>query len=353
MPVPDHYAPPAKPRPVVRPGEFLFAAVGLDHSHIYGQTRGLIEAGATLRWVWDPDPAKVEQFCRQYPLVRVAQSLDEVLQDPQLHLVAAATVPSQRCALGERVMEHGKDYFTDKAPVTTLDQLAQARAAVSRTGRKYAVYFSERVHVECAVHATDLLAAGAIGTVLQVIGLGPHRLGPDRPDWFYDPARSGGILCDIGSQQTDQFLAFSGARKVSVVHARAANLGHPEHPAWEDFGEALLAAEDGLGGYFRVDWFTPPGLSVWGDGRTVILGTEGTMELRKNVDVGRAAKGNHLFLTDGRGEHHLELDGLVGFPYFGKLILDCLNRTETAMTQDHAFRAAELALLAQKAALGR
>jgi hypothetical protein len=99
-----------------------------------------------------------------------------------------------------------------------------------------------------------------------------------------------------------------------------------------------------------VDWFTPTGLSTWGDGRTIILGQKGTIELRKYVDVARDATGNHVYLVDATGEQHFEVEGKVGFRYFGELILDCLQRTEKAMTQAHAFKAAELCLKAQAAA---
>lgn len=347
-----NYAPQGKPSRVCGPGEFSIAAVGLDHGHIYGMVNGLTEAGATLKWVWDPDPAKVAAFVKAYPGVRAAGSEAQILTDPEIKLVAGAAVPSDRCALGLRVMNAGKDYFTDKAPMTTLAQLALARQTAASTGKKYAVYYSERLHVECAVHAGDLIAGGAIGRVLQVIGLGPHRLNAaNRPGWFFDKPRYGGILCDIGSHQIEQYLAFSGARNATVVRSQTANHAHPEYPGLEDFGEALLVGDNGTSNYFRVDWFTPSGLGTWGDGRTVILGTEGTIELRKYIDVARQATSDHLYLTDSRGEHHLELAGKVGFPYFGRLILDCLNRTENAMTQEHAFRAAELCLKAQEAAV--
>ncbi|MEI8095509.1 MAG: Gfo/Idh/MocA family oxidoreductase [Spirochaetales bacterium] len=346
------YAPQGKPNPVVKAGEFVFAAVGLDHGHIFGQTNGLREAGATLKWVYDPDPAKVEAFCRLYPEAKVAGSEQEVLQDPEVKLVAAAAVPADRCALGLRVMDHGKDYFTDKSPMTTLDQLAQARAATARTGKKYAVYYSERLHVESAVHAGHLIDQGAIGRVLQVIGLGPHRLNAQsRPAWFFDKARYGGILCDIGSHQIEQYLHFSGAESATVVRSQVANYNNPATPGLEDFGDASLVGGNGTTNYFRVDWFTPAGLGTWGDGRTFILGTEGTLELRKYIDVARDKAGDHVYLVDSKGEHHLEVAGKVGFPYFGQLVLDCLNRTENAMTQTHAFLAAELCLKAQEQAV--
>ena len=345
------YAPRGKPSPVVRPGEFVIAAVALDHGHIYGQCNGLIEAGATLKWVFDPDPKKVAAFCKSFPTVSVARSLDEVLADSAVHLIAAAAVPSERGALGIRVMHAGKDYFTDKSPFTTLAQLSDARIAATETQRKYMVYYSERLHSECAMHATDLIAQGAIGRVLQVIGLGPHRLNaPARPPWFFDKRKYGGILCDIGSHQCEQFLAFAGACDARVASARVMNFAHPEFPGLEDFGEASMVADNGASSYFRVDWFTPTGLPTWGDGRTIITGTDGYIELRKYIDVGRESTGDHLYLVNQEGPQHLALSGKVGYRFFGELILDCLQRTEKAMTQTHAFKAAELSLQAQAVA---
>jgi predicted dehydrogenase len=320
----------------------------LDHGHINGMCRGLIDAGGELALVYEPDQARLAAFLKAFPRARAAGSAEEVLEDPGVRLVAAAAVTSRRGPLGCRVMQHGKDYFTDKAPFTTIDQLAEARRVAAETGRIYAVYYSERLHNEAAVHAGLLVRAGAIGRVVQVLGLGPHRLNaPSRPAWFFEREQYGGILCDIGSHQCEQFLYYAGAADATVVASAVANFAHPEHPEFEDFGEASLVADNGCSGYQRVDWFTPDGLRTWGDGRTFLLGTEGYIEMRKYVDVARDGDGDHLYLVNRDGEQHLELKGKVGYPYFGQLILDVLNRTETAMPQAHAFKAAELCLTAQ------
>ncbi|MBS0630480.1 MAG: Gfo/Idh/MocA family oxidoreductase [Verrucomicrobia bacterium] len=346
-----NYAPQGRAQPVVKPGDFVFAAAFLEHGHIYGQCNGLIEAGATLKWVYDADSKKVEAFAAKYPGVQVARSFDEILADPSVRLVAAAAVPCDRGPIGVRVMQAGKDYFTDKTPFTTLAQLEEARRVTAATGRKYMVYFSERLHVESAMHAGDLVHGGAIGRVIQVLGLGPHRLGKaGRPAWFFERAKYGGILCDIGSHQFEQFLFYSGAQDATVTQAAVGNFANADTPEFEDFGEASLVGDNGASNYIRVDWFTPAGLSTWGDGRTVILGTKGYIELRKYVDVARDRTGDHLYIVDDAGERHIPLAGQVGFPFFGQLILDCLHRTEKAMTQAHAFKAAELCLRAQAAA---
>jgi predicted dehydrogenase len=346
-----NYAPQGKPSPVVKPGEFVFAASHLEHGHIYGQCNGLLEAGADLKWVYDSDEKKVAAFLAKYPQAKVARSFEEILADPAVKLVTAAAIPCDRGPVGIRVMEAGKDYFTDKTPFTSLPQLDAAKATVARTGRKYMVYFSERLHVESAMYATDLVAAGAIGRVIQVIGLGPHRLGKaNRPAWFFERAKYGGILTDIGSHQFEQFLTYTGATDATVTQAAVGNYANPDKPEFEDFGEASLLGDNGSSNYIRVDWFTPNGLSTWGDGRTVILGTKGYIELRKYLDVARDKTGDHVYIVDDAGERYLNVAGQVGFRFFGQLILDCLNRTEKAMTQAHAFKAAELCLRAQLAA---
>ncbi|MGO3314403.1 MAG: Gfo/Idh/MocA family protein, partial [Brachybacterium tyrofermentans] len=249
-------------------------------------------------------------------------------------------------------MEAGKDYFTDKTPLTTLDQLAEAKAAVERTGKKYMVYYSERLHVEAAVLAGQYIDRGAIGEVIQVQGMGPHRMGDPstRPDWFFERARYGGILTDIGSHNFEQMLTFTGSDDAEILSSSIGNFGHPDHPELDDYGDAHIALSSGASGFVRVDWFTPAGLRTWGDGRTFILGTEGYMELRKYVDVTTDNGGGQVILVDGEGEHRIDATGKVGYPFFGELILDVLHRTENAMTQDHAFKAVELALKAQEQA---
>lgn len=347
-----NYAPAAMPKPVVGPGEFVFAAMHLDHGHIVGMTEGLIGAGGTLKWVCDPQPERAAAFAQKFPQVTVATSEEQVLEDPEIHMVAAAAVPADRAPLGIRVMEAGKDYFTDKTPLTTLEQLAAAREATARTGQKYAVYYSERIHVEAAVLAGQLIDRGAIGRVIQVMGMGPHRLGDpaSRPDWFYERARYGGILTDIGSHNFEQMLTFTGSDDAEILSSSIGNFGHPDHPELDDFGDAHIALSSGASGYVRVDWFTPDGLRTWGDGRSFILGTEGYIELRKYVDITTDHGPNQVFLINGEGEHRIEAAGQVGYPFFGELILDVLNRTENAMTQEHAFKAVELALKAQEQA---
>jgi predicted dehydrogenase len=341
------HAPEQTPHAVVEPGEFVVSAAFLDHGHIYGQVGGLLAAGATLRSVYDPDPDRVTQFCERFPDVRVAEKYDDILEDPLVHLVAAAAIPDRRCAIGLEAMRAGKHYFTDKSPFTTLAQLESARRECTTTGRKYAVYYAERLHNRPTWAAGEMVRSGVIGDVVQVLLIAPHNLAADtRPAWFFDKPRYGGILTDIGSHQFEQFLYFARARDATINYARVANVANAQHPGLEDFGEAAITLDTGASAYCRLDWLNPDASRTWGDGRGFVLGTNGYIEIRKNVDVGRTDRGGHVVLVNDSEETVIEFSD-EPFPYFGRLILDCLDGTENAMTQEHAFAAAELALRAQ------
>jgi len=332
------------------PPPLRFAAIGLNHGHIYMQTDILLEAGAQLVSYFAVEPDLAADYGRQYPQAILARSADEILEDPTVQLIINAGIPCERAALGIRAMQYGKDYMTDKPGMTTFEQLAEVRRVQAETGRIYSVDFSERFHVKAAVRAGELIRAGAIGRVLQVTILAPHhaRLA-SRPAWFFEREKYGGILVDIGSHQFDQVLFYTGSDRAEVVASQAGNLHHPAHPEFEDFGDALVKGSGGMG-YVRLDWFTPDGLGTWGDGRLFILGTDGYIEARKYCDIAGRPGGDHLFLVDQKGVQYMDCRD-VALPYGRQLIADIRNRTETAMTHAHCFLASELALAAEAAAV--
>lgn len=336
---------------VCEKGDFLFGVIGLDHGHIYAMCNGLLEAGAEITYVYDKDPEKVKAFLEKYPKARSAKTPDEILDRKDLHLIASAIKPKERCSLGIQVMEKGMDFFADKPGMLTLEEVERVRECCGRTKRKYMIYFGERIHVEGAVYAQQLIEEGRIGRVLHMTILAPHRLNkPTRPDWFFKQEENGGIITDIGSHQIEQFLYFSGADSIEVLHSAVANYANQDTPEFFDFGEASLAADNGASCYFRVDWFTPDGLNAWGDGRVFIIGTEGTIEIRKYLDVAVSVEGDHVFLVDKTGEYHYQVTGKTGFVFFGDFILDCVERTERTMTQEHVLEASRAAIVAQEQA---
>ncbi|MGW6279774.1 Gfo/Idh/MocA family protein [Kribbella sp. NPDC055071] len=333
-----------------------FAAVGLDHAHIHGQIAGLINAGAEFVAMAtdDPSAAIAVQVRERYPDVPVVDDPDALIGRDGIDLIVTAAVPDRRGPIAVAALRAGKDVVADKPGCVTFDQLEEIEKAVAESGRFWSVTFSERFEVRCVVKAGELARDGRIGTVVQTLGLGPHRIGDrghlgggaGRPDWFFEKERYGGILADIASHQIDQFLWFTGARTAEVVASSVGNFANPDRPGLQDFGDILLRSQNAQG-YIRVDWYTPAGLPTWGDGRLMILGTEGYIELRKYVDIAGRDGGDHLFLVDQDGMQHIDCSD-VELTYFADLLNDVRNRTTTAAPQQHTFETMRLALTAQQ-----
>jgi predicted dehydrogenase len=339
-----------KPKLQTRPKESIrFSVIGINHNHIYGIVNSLIKGGGELVMVYAKEPELLKDFTSSFPNVKVARSEEEILEDNSIHLVASAGIPVDRAPLGIRVMLSGKDYVTDKPGITTFEQFNKVRQIQKETNRIYSIMYSERLGSPAAVKAGEFIQAGAIGKVVQTIGLGPHRMSPKtRPDWFFDPNKAGGILCDIGSHQCDQFLFYTGSKQAEVNFSQTGNYNLPVYPDFQDFGDMSVRSKNATG-YIRIDWFTPNSLATWGDGRVFILGTEGFIEMRKYIDIAGRKGENHLFLSNHKETTYYDCSN-VYLTYGEQLISDVVNRTETAMTQDHCFLATELALTAQKIA---
>ncbi|MBA3527850.1 MAG: Gfo/Idh/MocA family oxidoreductase [Propionibacteriaceae bacterium] len=345
--------PPTAARPV------RIAAIGLDHAHIFGQINGLLQQGCELAGTATDDAASpvAAEVRRRWPDAPVFDDPEPLLADESVDLVVTAGVPDRRSVIALAALGAGKDVVADKPGCTTAEQLQQLREAVAATGRFWSVTFSERFEVPCVARAGELVQAGRIGRVVQTLGLGPHRVGSHlaggraRPDWFYQRERYGGILCDIGSHQIDQFLWFTNSTSADVVSSTVANYAHPQTAGLQDFGEILLRS-DSAQGYIRCDWYTPDGLPTWGDGRLMVLGTEGYLELRKYVDIAGRPGRDHLFCVDQTGTHYIDSSD-TPLTYYADLVRDVRERTSTACPQEHTFETMRLALLAQDRATVR
>ena len=331
-------------RPKIR-----FSVIGINHNHINSQVNAVLRGGGDLVALYAQEDDLAAGFMKTFPQVKRVQSEKEILEDSSIQLVLSSAIPDQRAPIGLRVMQHGKDYMADKPGITTLEQLAEVRRVQAQTKRIYSIMYSERFENRATVKAGELVKAGAIGRVVQTIGLGPHRITPaTRPAWFWEKPRYGGILCDIGSHQADQFLYFTGSTRADIVASQVANVHNQAHPSFEDFGDVTLRGDKGFG-YIRVDWFTPDGLATWGDGRLTVLGTDGFIEVRKNIDIAGRTGESHLFLTDQKETRYIDCKD-VALPYGPALVSDIVNRTETAMSQEHCYLATELMLKAQRQA---
>ncbi len=337
--------------PIIK-GKLTFAVVGLKHSHIYGMTDSLINAGAELKWVFDDDSSLIKTFLKTFPNVRIAKNLKEILDDNQVQLVVSADIPSRRATLAITVMNAGCNFFVDKAPALTLKECEDIKKTQAKTGKKYFVYYSELIENDASIFAKNLIDQGVIGKLCHIDIFAPHLLNPkSRPKWFWERKHNGGIITDIGSHQIEQFLEFSECTNAKITNARVKNYFHKEYPEFEDFGDITIESENGVTGYFRVDWLSPERIDTFGDLRTILLGEKGFIELRKNLDIGNSQTCDNVIVANDNGVFKQSVTGKIQHPYFINLINDCLTGNNTAMPLDLIFSTMELTIKAQMLAL--
>jgi predicted dehydrogenase len=345
---------PAQPEEAPR-HHIKFAVCGMSHDHIYGMIGAIQRGGGEMVAAWAGEDDKLAAFKKRFPDVKIAKTQDEILNDPSVQLVLSSQIANERAPLGVRAMKLGKDFLSDKPGATTLEQVAEVRKTIAETKRTYAIMYSELLEVKAAVYAGELIRQGAIGKVIQTINIAPHQIvqnggtaggGSGRPEWFWNPEQCGGILCDIGSHQVEQFLYYTGSKQAEIVASQVANVRHPERPRFQDFGDMMLRGDRGFG-YVRLDWFTPNGLGTWGDGRLFILGTDGYIEIRKYADVAVKHQGNNLFIVDGKQARYIDCNNMP-LPFGPQFVADIVNRTHVAQDQTECLLAAELVVRAQR-----
>jgi predicted dehydrogenase len=332
-----------------------FSVCGMSHDHIYGMIGAIQRGGGELVAAWGGEEDKLAAFTKRYPNVKIVKTQDEILNDTSTQLVLSSQIANERAPLGVRAMKHGKDFLSDKPGCTTLQQMEDLRKTIAETKRIYGILYSERLEVKAAVYAGEMVQQGAIGKVIQTINIAPHQIiqgtgdaggGTGRPEWFWNPEQYGGILCDIGSHQVDQFLYYTGSTQAEIAESQIANVRHPDRPRFQDFGDMILRGDRGLG-YVRLDWFTPKGLGTWGDGRLFILGTDGYIEIRKYTNVAVSKQGNNLFIVNNKEARYIDCNNMP-LPFGPQFVADVVNRTHIAQDQTQCLLAAELVIKAQK-----
>jgi predicted dehydrogenase len=348
------------------------ALVGADHNHLYEIIDRLVKAGAEAV-AHTAEGSFVEHYAG-WQAGSQERSYDDILADDTIDIIVTAAIPNRRASIALAAIEAGKHVISDKPGLTSMEQLDAVRAAVAdRPGRPWTVLFTERFENRAINEAVRLAQSGAVGTVVHVVGAGPHTMwAKRRPDWFWDPEATGGILVDIGSHQVDQFLSITGATAadVSIVTSMVGNVASPDHPAMQDIGSMTLACRPlgpprpGLGepsrspearargtmvGDHRLDYLTARGLGTWGDCRLTIVGTEGTIEARANIDVAGAEGAEHLIVVDGDGTRRVDISGVV-VDWAELALADVADGGERLMTQQHPIDVTDVCLRAQAAA---
>jgi predicted dehydrogenase len=324
--------------------------VGAEHLHLFEMVDGLVRAGAeTVCHATDDGP--LADLYAGYRPESQRRDVDAVVGDDSLDLVVLAGVPAERAGAAVEALRAGRHVLAAKPAVTTEAQLVAVDAAVAASGRRWWVFFSERLVNRAVAECVRRVRAGEIGEVVAVSGSAPHTLAAEgRPEWFFDPTRGGGVLVDLAAHQADQLVALCGPGRTEVAAATVANVATPEHPAFRDLGRmSLRHSTDGgrvVVSDHHVDWLSPSGLGTWGDVRLVVHGTAGTMEVRANIDPAGEPGAEHLIAVDDGPPRRVDTSG-VALDWAERLVADVAEGTDTLVPHDHTVAACRITLAAQ------
>lgn len=331
-----------------------FAVIGVDHPHAAVLAAGLLDAGATCVGWADPSGSAGHGRAGVFPglFPALPERTSEELLASGLDLAVLAPIPNQRAKIAIGALDAGVDVLVAKPGATCTDDLDAVEAAAVASGKRWWVAFTEHFTSRAVVRADEIIASGRIGTVRHVLGIGPHRVGPNRPDWFFDPGRAGALIVDLASHQLHHAARLLGTSDLTVLAARTTSAAARSEP-WPGgvmLGEVLV--EGGTGSaYLRVDWLTPDGLPSWGDVRLFVTGDVGTIEVRSNCDPGGSPGGDHLVVVDAHGVERMDCSAdPLGWAH--ALLADVRDDTETLTTTEHSIAVSRLALRAAAAATG-
>ena len=332
----------------------VFSVIGLNHGHINGQAKGLLDSGKwKLKHVFAEEDDLREAFVARFPDVTVAESVEQVLADEEVELIASASINAHRGPLAVQSLRAGKHFFVDKPCVTTLEQMEEIKKAVEETGLKWFAFFGEMLTHVGVKWVRQELEKGNLGEPVHFMGLGPHTLRINgRPDWMFNRELHGGILNDIASHQIAQFGYWMMQDPIPQF-SRVGNLHHPHKPEFEDFGDATLLGSKGATGYIRADWFTPEGLPAFGDIRQQLITTDAYVEHRKTIDIGdpQGGRGGKLIVTRmNKGPEIIDLSK-TPMTFFDDLTADVENGSETAIPFDLGYKASKAILEMQRDAV--
>ncbi len=337
------------------PKPLRLGVIGVEHLHVFEMIDGLVQGGAaTVCHAADGGPLTDLFEAWRTDSARVTATA--VLDDRSLDLIVIGSIPADRGRIAIEALSAGHHVLTAKPGVTTLADLEAVAAAVASSGRRWWVFFSERLANRGVSEAVRRVHAGHIGQLVAITGLAPHTLGAGtRPDWFFDPSRSGGILVDLAAHQADQLLALAGPGRTDVLAASVANVAAPDRLGMQDVGRMSLRHTTSSGRVVlsdhHVDYLSPSGLDTWGDVRLMITGTEGTIEVRSNVDPAGQPGSDHVIVVDAEAPRRLDVSA-VALDWAERLCSDIGAGTDTFMAHDHAVAACSITLRAQRLAEG-
>jgi len=196
------------------------------HSYLISITPGLILHGIASRDAPTRERIISERGCRAY------ESLEQVLEDPDVDLVVLATPNGTHADMAIRALRAGKHVVTDKVMTLTLAECDRMIAVARESGKLLSVFQNRRWDGDYLT-LRRLLAEGRLGDVrwIEMAWQGFGALG----GWRGSQAMGGGKLYGLGSHLIDQ-LVMLFPQAIESVYCRL----HHDLPEMETESQAMV-----------------------------------------------------------------------------------------------------------------
>jgi scyllo-inositol 2-dehydrogenase (NADP+) len=225
---------------VVRVGVIGFGMAGkIFHTAVVSATPGLELAAIVQR--------KGDEAAKAYPGVKIARSIEEMLEDESIQLAVVATPSDAHFEHAKECLEAGRNVVVDK-PFTLTSQDARKLVDLAREKRVLVTAYQNRRWDGDFVTLKQVIASGELGKIVSYEShLDRYRAEPRLGAWRESGGPGGGILFDLGPHLIDQATALFGDPESVFADVRAEREGAVVDDAWD----ALLKFPAGVTALLR------------------------------------------------------------------------------------------------------
>jgi scyllo-inositol 2-dehydrogenase (NADP+) len=159
-----------------------------------------------------------------YPEVKSYDSLQEILDDPQIELVIVNTPSNTHVDYSRKALMAGKDILVEKPFAPTIKEAQEIFDLGRKLGRKVMVYQNRRFSSDFAV-TRDTIKNGILGDIIEVHLRYDRYRAEIGPKVFKEtPLPAAGIVYDLAAHLLDQTICIFGKplayRKITGVYRK-------------------------------------------------------------------------------------------------------------------------------------
>jgi predicted dehydrogenase len=199
--------------------------------------------GSELRWCCDARPELRERIARSHPSARFAESLEELLVDPELDAVAIATPVPMHAEQAERVLRAGKHCFVEKPLAQSVADAERVLAVAQETPRTLMVGHLLEYHPGVR-KLKEIVDSGELGAIHYVYSnrLNLGKLRADENALWSLGAHDVSVLLHLAGEEPEEYAAHGEGYM---------------RPGVEDVVFAFLRFPSGLSAHLHLSWLDP------------------------------------------------------------------------------------------------